>query len=461
MGEVAVKKEQALAKFVYETKFQDLTKETVETVKRQLIALYAATIAGNDSEGCGTVADLARALGGKEEATILIHGGKVPAHEAAFVNAVMGRAWDICDHIAPGVHIGSAVIPAALAAAELAGGCTGEELITAVAVGTELSLRLNLEEEDYAGFDPTGVCAVYAAAAASAKLLGLDEAQILNALGLVFNKCGASFQSNIDGTLAVRIIEGWVAEAGLKCARLAKLGISGPVNFLDGVYGYYHLFGRDKKETDSAVEGLGTVWHLTDLNFKKYPSCGQTQGSTCLILEMMEKHGFSGDDVERVEVLVPPFTYKLVGHFQLGGNPKVNAQFSVGYCVANALVRPPVKLSHFEPEEIKQPLVLDFLEKKVKVISEPAIEARPRHHYSSDIHVWTKDGRKLAGQIEVPPGTPGNPMTDAEHRQRFYDCVAFAGIDWLTKRSDAMLEYLEHMERKKNIEEFISLFLYE
>lgn len=451
-----MKKEELLSKFVREARYADLTPKTLETVRRQLVALYGATIAGSGSEGCEEIADFVRETGGKEEATVLIHGGKVPAHQAAFVNSVMGRALDICDHIAPGVHIGSAVIPAALAAAELTGGCSGEAFVTAVAVGTELSLRLNLAEDEYAGFDPTGVCAVFASAAASAKLLALDELRILNALGLAFNVCGGSFQSNIDGSLSVRVNEGRVARAGLECARLAARDITGPGNFLDGVYGYYHLFGRDKADTSRVTTGLRRDWHVSELNFKKYPSCGLTQGSTELILKMVETHGFKADDVERLEILVPPFTYKLVGRFALGSNPKVDAQFGVAYCVANALLRAPVKLSHFEEAEIRDDALLRYMD-RIEVISDPSIEAR--HHYSSDIRVRLKDGRELTERTDVPPGTPGNPMREEEHRRRFFDCVEFSGHAWIAERADEILNYLENIEKAQDVRDGVALFL--
>jgi 2-methylcitrate dehydratase PrpD len=339
-----MKPEQAIAAFVYNTTFKDLPAEQVAVAKKQILTIFGAAVAGSASEGCETVAEMAKEQGGKPESTLLVFGGKVPAKEAAFVNATMGRALDICDHIQPGLHAGSAVIPTALAVAEMMGGCTGEELITAVAIGTEIPLRINrtMQVIEYDGFDPTGVVGVFGAAAAAAKLMKLDEKQILNALGLAFNRSGATYQNNIDGCLGVRIMEGWVAQAGIECAKLAARGITGPKNFLDGVYGFCHLFGRDREGVTGAriVEDLGKVWHLTTLNFKKYPSCGLTQGSTELILMMMEKYGLVPEEIAHIDADVPPGTYNLVGKaFEIGDNPKVDAQFSLAYTFANALYR--------------------------------------------------------------------------------------------------------------------------
>ena len=71
---------------------------------------------------------------------------------------------------------------------------------------------------------------------------------------------------------------------------------------------------------------------------------------------MIDEHRLDPDEVERVEVTVPPYTYKLVGQaFRIGANPKVNAQFSISYCVANALVHGSSKLGHFEESSIREP----------------------------------------------------------------------------------------------------------
>ena len=448
--------EQLLASFIRNVKYTDLNDETIKTVKRQMTALCGAIIAGS-STSAAVVADFVSEMGGKPEATVFIHGGKVPAHQAAFANATIGRSLDIDDHIAPGAHIGAAVIPAAFAAAELAGGCSGKDFITAVATGTEVSLRLNLEEDDYAGFDPTGVCAVYSTATAASKILDYDETLIWNTLGLASNRSGATFQNNIDGVLAMPVMEGWVAQAGVESARLAKYGITGPVNYLEGVYGYFHLFGRDKADISYVTKDLGKEWSLKNLNFKKYPCCGLTQGSTELILEMMREHGFTADDVEKIEIPVPPFTFKLVGHpFKIGDNPRVDAQFSVAYCVANAMMRAPVTLSHFEPEQISDPKIVNFVKERITVISDPSVE---RVHYSTDMRVWTKDGKEYHGQIDIPPGTPANPMTDEEHRGRFYDCVKFSGKQWLMGREEAILSYIENLEAKDDVCGIIPMFL--
>ena len=164
-------------------------------------------------------------MGGRQEATILVHGDRIPAHDAAFVNAVMARALDFCDAMAPGAHIGAATVSASLAAAELAGAVEGGPFLTALAIGAEVASRLNLSEEAYDGFDPTGICVIFGVAAASARILQLSKQETWNALALSFNRCGGSFQSNIHGCLGVRFIRAGLLKGGL-CAPVSPMPAS-------------------------------------------------------------------------------------------------------------------------------------------------------------------------------------------------------------------------------------------
>lgn len=77
----------------------------------------------------------------------------------------------------------------------------------------------------------------------------------MNALALAFNKSGGSFQSNIDGSLAVRVIQGFVSQGGIICAQLAQRGVTGPKNFLKGIYGYFHLYAKDQYNEQALMGG--------------------------------------------------------------------------------------------------------------------------------------------------------------------------------------------------------------
>jgi 2-methylcitrate dehydratase PrpD len=447
--------ERKLVDFVRRTQFEDLPPQPLAVVKNQLLTIVGTITAGATAEGCEALADFYKRLGGREEATILIHGGRIPAQDAAFVNSVMARALDFCDAISPGPHIGASIIPAALAAVELKGRVTGKEFLAALTVGTEVAARFNLTERAYDGFDPTGICVIFAGTSAASRLLGLDAAQTWNALALAFNRCGGSFQANIDGSLAVRVIEGWVTQSAVAATRFALTGITGPRNFVEGVYGYHHLYGKHLLTPESMLEGLGEHFRLEQILFKKYPSCGATLSSTDLILKMMAEKSISAENVERVEVCVPPYAFKLVGHpFQIGDNPKVNAQFSIQYCVANALVRKSSRLQHFEEESIRDPKVLEMV-KRIKVNCVDEMEKRG--HTPVDMRVTMKDGTEHFQSMEIAPGFPGRPLTREEHEMRFRDLMDFAQKPLKKDTIEKVRSYIDNLEEMSDVREFITL----
>jgi len=418
--------ERILAQFASETPYEDLPKETLEIIKDVLLTVLGTTIAGARSEGCETLVNQAREWGGKKEATILIHGGRVPACNAVLANSFMARALDFCDAMSPGIHIGSSSVPTALATAELMGGCSGKDFLTALVVGSEVAARLNLPRATYDGFDPTGVCTVFATAAIAGRMLRLNSKQMLNALALAFNRSGGSFQSNIDGSLAVRLIQGFVSQAGVVCAQLAQKGLTGPQNFLQGVYGYFHLYAKDVYSPEAVTADLGKRFEMTKVLFKKYPSCGGTLGSTDAVLALVKEKGLAPENVSRIDIRVVPYIYKIVGHpFKVGENPKVNAQFSIQYCVANALLRRSSKLRHFDEPQITDPKILEILG-KIHITADAELDKRG-HNTACEMTITGVDGRAYHKRLDVAPGFPENPLTREEHGERFRDCVSYSG----------------------------------
>jgi 2-methylcitrate dehydratase PrpD len=276
---------------------------------------------------------------------------------------------------------------------------------------------------------------------------------------LAFNRSGGSFQSNIDGSLAVRIIQGWVAQNSLNCARLARIGITGPKSFVEGIYGYLHLFGRGKVPAETITRRLGESYEMEGIVFKKYPSCGLTLASTNVILDLMRENQFEAEQIERIDVHVPPYAHKLVGHrFQIGENPRVNAQFSIQYCVANALLRKNSKLRHFEPASVAEPTIMQFID-LVHVSSDPSLEARG--HTAVDMRIRTRDGKTHYKGIDIAPGFPGNALTQQEHEERFWDCIDFAGEHLPRQNAQDLLTLIAELEDVGDVRAIIPLLIAE
>jgi 2-methylcitrate dehydratase PrpD len=456
-----VETELKLAQYVTDAAYEELPEKPIAIAKEVMLAVLGTTIAGANAEGCEALVRQVRQWGGGKEATILIHGGKVPAHNAALVNSAMARALDFCDGMVPGMHVGSSSIPTALAAAELAGGCTGKEFLIALVVGTEIASRLNAVSA-YDGFDPTGVCTIFGAAAIAGRILGLDAKQMLDALALAFNKAGGSMQSNIDGSLAVRVIQGFTSQSGIISAQLAQVGITGPKNFLEGIYGYFHLYAKDNYATQAVTGDLGERFEMEKTLFKRYPSCGGTLAPTDAVLTLVNEKKFTADQIARIDVKVSPHVHKLVGGlFEVGENPKVNAQFNIHYCVANALLRQSSRLRHFDEAEIRDPRIMDLV-KLIHVAPEPSLDdpANAKFSIAAYVKVTTNKGDVYdTRSADIPRGHPGNPLSREEHLERFRDCIDYAEYPLPAESIEKILAIVGRLEETEDVRSLIPLLL--
>ncbi len=437
--------------------FAHLPGDAVTMMKNVILNDLGATVGGATSEGCEAVLDLVRGWGGREEAGILIHGGRAPAPNAVFVNSVMARALDIDDHMPPGMHLGASAVPTALAAAELAGGCSGKEFLSALVHGFEMAIRIN-DASTYDGFDPSGVCGMFASVAAAGRILRLDAGQMSNALALGFNRPIQTFQSIVDGATAVRVGQGLISQAAVMSAQLAQTGITGPQNFLEGVFGYFHLYAGDEYDPSAVTRGLGTDFHLDKVAFKNYPSCGGTIAATDAILSLMQREHLTPEGVARVDVRVTPYIFDMTGGpFKIGSNPRVDAQFSIQYCVANALLRGESVLRHFDEDQVRDPRIVDLVE-RIHVSPDPTFkEARQGSSLRADMDVTTPAGHVYRVSIPIPSGFPGNPLSSERIGGLFREAARYGGRPLSEDNLEKIVALVDHLEDCQDVRDLIPL----
>lgn len=447
--------EQQLAQFITDFRGEDTPPEIRQVTRNVIRTIFGTMVAGAGQDGIAELRAYLLLQGGVPEAGSVVFGDRLPAVNAALLNGTMARALDYCDLMVPGLHLGSSVIPAALAAAELTGGCSGADFETAVLVGLEAGARLNLTEEQFDGFDPTGVVGVLAATATAARLLELSGEETVNALGLAFNRSAGSFQSNTDASLAVRLIQGFAASNAIQCVQLAQLGLTGPENFLAGRFGYTHLWGRDQVDAADMVAGLGAEWGIIDDFFKKYPCCGLTQGPTDLAFEAVRELGIGAEEISSIDLYLPEFAFNLIGkRFEAGSNPRVNAQFSVQYCTVNAIVRGESRLAHFEPAAVAE--LLDHpLHERIRVHHDPAITG----HSAVRFQLRTGNGQHWEKFLPIGPGYPGNPLTEAEHAGGFRDCLDYAPHPLEVDQEETLAAAIADMRTVADIHEVIGALI--
>ncbi|OPY74306.1 MAG: 2-methylcitrate dehydratase [Syntrophorhabdus sp. PtaU1.Bin058] len=235
-------------------------------------------------------------------------------------------------------------------------------------------------------------------------------------------------QSNIDGSLAVRVIQGSASQSGIIAAQLAKRGITGPENFLEGTYGYFHFYAKDKTALHRVTSELGKRFEMDRTLFKRYPSCGGTLAPTDAVLDLIRETDIVPEEIKSIDILVSPHVYKLVGGpFKVGKNPKVDAQFNIRYCVANALLRKGSRLRHFDASCVKDPRITDLVN-LIHVSPEASYENPEKAAFSigCQVDITMKNGSVYSSSSGVPRGGAGSPLTAEEHAERFQDCINYS-----------------------------------
>jgi 2-methylcitrate dehydratase PrpD len=323
-----------LARFITGLTFEQAPPEVRRAVKFCVLDTVSAGLGAKDNAQIRAMVDAYREISGKSPAASLWgYNEKLPIVAAAFLNGAMSHTLELDDvHTNSKAHIGTVVIPAAWALAEYLGS-SGKAFLTAVLAGYETMARigmgLGVSSHRNLGWHATSTAGTFGAAAACAKLLGLDEERTIWALGLAGTQSFGLWAFLEDGASNKVLHPARAASNGLESAILAKAGMSGAEHILDAKDG--GMFPIMSREYDYSLvsRGLGEIWEILNLDNKPYPCCRSTHCTIDGALALY-KDGITADSIVSVEV----GTY-LVGNNQCGisegsRNPKkpVDARFS-------------------------------------------------------------------------------------------------------------------------------------
>lgn len=418
------KLEAELIGFLSACRFDDLPPEVVDAAKREVLWTLGTSVAGSGATGSDLIRQFALGIGGNPEATALGYGDRLPASVAGFVNGCYAKALEYEDKFwiddGHGYAIGTSVVPAAIAAAELIGGTDGRSLLTAVAVATDVQARLVCAVDGLleSGWNATYLYGALGAAMAASMVMGLDEQQIPNAVGLAYAQTCGNFQGQVEGVLGVRMQGGFGVRNGISAAQLAKLGATGTHESLTGKYGLFPLFfAGNRIDLASITSTLGTEFLGTRLGFKAYP-CGAVVHPALDALrslavpadrvdEIVEIHAYG---TPRLEIMSEPLEHRR--------DPRshVEAQFSAPWAMACVLVDGDLRLAHFEAEALANPRVR-ALARKVHIDMAPGRRA-------THVEIRFSDGSTVRSEpVHAARGNAANPQTTGELVDRFRDCV--------------------------------------
>jgi 2-methylcitrate dehydratase PrpD len=453
---------EAISANVLGTRFENFDRATVENARHRIIDVLGCGIGGANAAGNAALVELVKDWGGKKEASIIAHGGKVPAHNAAMVNSIMARSFDfepvgvLYEGKFIPAHISGTTVMTAITLGEMKK-VDGKELITALLVGDDITARVlaatsfNLGR----GWDNTGTVNAIGATAIAGRLLGLNERQMRHAFGIVLNQLAGSLQNVWDATTAFKLPQGLSARNGVFSAQLAKAGWTGPEDMLLGRYGYTNLYSQGCQEPDILTRDLGRKYY-SDSSFKPYPSCRGTNPLIDCALAMVNKHNIKAEDIAEVVHYVPKEELELfcAQPFRIRDFPHGDAAFSYQYTVANALFRGSSRPEHFTEAAIRDPQVN-------ALISRVRFEELPgeRMLSATKLEVRMKDGRLFSEFTDAPKGDPvRNPMSKDEIKDKFRGNVEFSQT--VNKdNAEKVLEMLENLEKIDHVNKIVELLV--
>jgi len=379
--------------------------------------------ARHDAESTPSLVKGAMALGldGGKSVAIGDRRGFTPAG-AALINGTLAHSLDFDDtHARASLHPSAPIVPAALAAAEMAG-ADGEELIPAIIAGYEIQIRLSLAlgpSDHYdRGFHPTATCGVFGAAAAAGRLFCLTPEQMERAFGIALSQSAGSMQFLVDGAWTKRFHVGHAAMCGLMAATFAKEGFKGPGDAFEGRAGFFHAYAPGPRP-EKAVEDLGERWETMAIAVKPYPSCRYSHAALDALIGLKAANDIEPGEIESVEIGLPETGWKIIGDpEEAKQNPTgvVDGQFSMAFCAAVALREGGLGWDDY-PRHIGDKKTLDLC-KKVRAQPDPKAEAEFPDNLAGLARVKTQRG-DFEAFVAVPKGEPDNFLTTDELRAKF------------------------------------------
>lgn len=413
-----------LSRFVAELRHEDIPANAVENAKILLGDYFAAASAGYrlNRKFNGAVENVYFSMDGAPESTAFFSGRKLPAMNAAFINAVYAHGAELDDghRLAMG-HPAAPVLSALLPLAEKLH-VSGKELLTAMAAGYEVYVRVASAVQPAhvnRGFHSTGTVGTMGAAAACAKLLGLDAQGIENAISLAIVQNGGLIIVNESGQSCKPINPARAASCGVLAAYLAKEGIEAPHNALESSKGFFHAFsdGFDAKP----LENLSTDHlALAECYIKPYPSCRHTHAGVDAALALRERVG-ELSQIEKIEVRIYPVAISLAGKIS---QPKTagEAKFSIAYALCCALANGSFGISDLDnPANCSD--VVKSLTQKVEIICDQSTEDPQKGTRGIIVTVMEENGERHVQEISLPKGDPENPFGRADIKNKLNWCA--------------------------------------
>ena len=389
-----------LVQYMLAARSAKLPPEVIQKGKSHLLDSLAAIVSGSQLKPGQLGLQHARAQGGKEECSVLGTNFKTTPIVAAFANGMSGHA-DETDDSNSQLHPGCAIVPAALALAELQNR-DGDALLRAVILGYDIGFRF------HQAFEPrsTSFGATFGASAAAGALAELDALQLCYLVSYAAQQASGSraWVGDDDHIEKAFDYAGMPARNGVTAVLLIKSGFTGNRDVLEGDQGIIKTYAPcDPKKL---LAELGQRFTITSCLVKKYPVGSPMMETVDATLALLAKRPIRAEDVEKIIVRIPPSGARTVNNRNM---PDVNVQYMVSAILVDGKLT--FESAH-DYERFKNPRVL-ALKEKVQLVGDEKME-RSGPRFQGLVEISLKDGKTLREHVINCRGRPENPMDPEE-----------------------------------------------
>ena len=446
-----------LAEFTKNLTYEQLDEQTVANVKRFLLDAIGCAFGGSQTHDVKIMFDFYDEIGGKEEATVINAGRKLPMINQVLLNSLMIRALDYNDiYWEEDPSHPSDLIPAALTPAEFLHK-SGKDLITAIVLAYEWEQRLC--EFAHPGIRETkwhhATLTQFASPLAAGKILDLSVEQLVHAIGI-----SASHNHTLgvvtagDLTMMKNTVDPMAVQAGLYAALLAQRGYEGPAHVIDGKEGLVDVFVNNTFELEVLTDGLGDSFRINRCSMKAFPTEALTHTPMSAVIKLMKEHHIKKEDIEEVTIgTVARAADILSDPSKYDPQTRETADHSLPYCISVCIVDGTVTPASFSKEKIFDPEIRSFLP-KIKVVAKPEFEKTFPKLKQASAEIRTKDGKVHSITLDYPLGDYREPM-DRETLLKKFDSMVLPAIG--KERRDAIVEAIDHLEEIDDVQTFMEL----
>jgi 2-methylcitrate dehydratase PrpD len=368
----------------------------------------------------------AKTFGSGEGATVLYYGDRLRVDQAAFVNGAFGQGAEFDDtHLKSSTHAGAVIVPTVFALGEIRG-ISGKAALDAVIIGVEILLRIataaapHLHER---GHHVPPAVGPFAAAAAAARILGLDARTTAHAIAIGGSHSSGLLEFTQAGGSVKRGHCGIAAMAGMRSAFLAAAGITGPAAILEGRRGFFETFAGEY-DASLLTAGLGERFEILEIGYKPMTSAFPAHAPLEALGMLIAAHKIEADQIASIRIGMSNHSLNHVGVIR---EPRdiTDAHYSVAFGAAVRLLRGGNGFYDYREEDLHDPRFLEIV-RKVSVYVDPVAEEE-RHRLKNRgavVGVRLVDGREVEQRVQFSKGHPKNPLTDDDLMRKFMDTVS-------------------------------------